>query len=132
MGKSKLDEQDKKMVAIFLILNAVLSFLLEGGINIAALLFYTYLNHKYIKTTKCIEDYSHYTFEDEEKFNKGKEIASIVLDIYVIIRMISLIIRPQYFYIIVELLIITLAYGLYEKYLEKRYVISRYSDKTLN
>lgn len=126
MKEKKYDKEDKKYLIIYLVIGFILSFFIESGMNIAILGLFIYLSNKYISTTENLKEYDNYVFSDKYKFNKGKKVASIVLNIYAIIRVVSLLIWPQYFYIFIELLIIIMAlYAPFEKYLEKKYVISK-------
>ncbi|MPN23990.1 hypothetical protein SDC9_171383 [bioreactor metagenome] len=126
MGKSIFDKQERRAILIVALIGMVLSFFMENGMNIAILGAFILINHKYIATTKKFEEYSYYTFSDEKAFNKGKKRFALLLDIYLLIRIISLIVLPQYHLIIVELLAITvIVYAPYEKYLEKKYVIDK-------
>ncbi|MCC3866755.1 hypothetical protein [Terrisporobacter mayombei] len=126
MGKSRLDKQDNKIILITVIIGIILEFFMENGMNIAILGGFIFLNHKYAATTKNLKEYSYYKFSDEKAFNKGKKRFALLLDIYSLIRIISLIIMPKYHLMIVELLAITvIVYPPYEKYLEKKYVIDK-------
>lgn len=124
MRKVKLDKKDEKYIIITLIIGFVAQFFIESGINISLSCFFMYIIHKYIATTENIKDYNYYKFIDKDKYNKGRKIFVLLVDVYIIIRIISMFIKPQSSSILNEMLLIVIAYILYESYLNKKYVIN--------
>ncbi|MGL5330963.1 MAG: hypothetical protein ACRDD7_17000 [Peptostreptococcaceae bacterium] len=124
MDKTKIDKTEKKIMVIGLIIGFIAQFFRENAMDIVILMFFIYLTNKYISTTENIKEYESYKFKDKEKFNKGKKIFALLVDIYIVIRIIYLIFNPQSLYSFSEVILIVMMLIPYEKYLEKKYVIN--------
>lgn len=129
MKKEVLDDKYNIYIFITLLIGFILNFIIESGMNIAILCFFTYMVNTCIKTTENIKEYSYYEFRDKEKFEKGKNLFAWGLYIYSVIRMITLVINPVQITVIPELLLLILLYGLYENHLTKKYVIRKSEEQ---
>lgn len=124
MDKVKIDNTDKKIIVIALVIGFIKQFFIESGMDIAILFFFMYVSHKYIGTTKHTKEYESYEFRDKEKFDKGRRLFLILIDVYIVIRIILMILSPQSSYVFSEMILLVMIYIPYEKRLEKKYVIS--------
>ena len=120
MEKSKLSKEDKKAIAITLIIGTITQIFIDSAMDISVLCFCIYILHKYIGTTENIKEYDSYEFSDKSKFDKEKR---VFVDIYIVIRIIFILLKPQSTYIFGEILLIIMIYTSYERYLNKKYVI---------
>nr|WP_317333842.1 hypothetical protein [uncultured Romboutsia sp.] len=123
MEKSKLSKEDKKAIAITLIIGAIAQIFIDSAMDISVLCFCIYILHKYIGTTENIREYDSYEFSDKSKFDKKKRVFVWLVDIYIVIRIIFILLKPQSTYIFCEILLIIMIYTSYERYLNKKYVI---------
>lgn len=124
MGKSELNDKDKKVMAIILIIGFIVECFIDSAMDIALLCFYMYINHRYIGTTENIKEYDNYEFSDKVRYDKGRKLFVWLVDIYIVIRIIFILLNKQSAFVFGEMILITIIYNLYEKYLEKKYVIS--------
>ena len=123
MEKSKLNKEDKKALIISLVIGFIAQFFIESAMSIAILCFCMYLFHKYISTTENIREYDSYEFSDKDSYNKGKKLFVGIVDVYIVIRIILILLKPESSYAFAEILLILIIYSSYEKYLNKKYVI---------
>ncbi len=123
MEKSKLNKEDKKALIISLVIGFIAQFFIESAMSIAILCFCMYLFHKYISTTENIREYDSYEFSDKYSYNKGKKLFVGIVDVYIVIRIILILLKPESSYAFAEILLILIIYSSYEKYLNKKYVI---------
>ena len=123
MEKSKLNKEDKKVIIISLVIGFIAQFFIESAMSIAILCFCMYLFHKYISTTENIREYDSYEFSDKDSYNKGKKLFVGIVDVYIVIRIILILLKPESSYAFGEILLILIIYSSYEKYLNKKYVI---------
>lgn len=124
MEKTKLNKEDKKAVIIALAIGFIAQFFIKSSMDIAALGLCMYLFHKYISTTENIKEYNGYEFSDKAKFDRGRKLFAHAVDIYIVIKIIFILFNPQSSYTFGEILLILIIYSYYEKYLNKKYVIS--------
>lgn len=124
MEKTKLNKEDKKVVIIALAIGFIAQFFIKSSMDIAVLGLCMYLFHKYISTTENIKEYDSYEFSDKAKFDRGRKLFVYVVDIYIVIKIIFILFNPQSSYTFGEILLILIIYSYYEKYLNKKYVIS--------
>ncbi len=124
MGKSELNDKDKKVMAIILIIGFIVECFIDSAMDIALLCFYMYINHRYIGTTENIKEYDNYEFSDKARYDEGRKLFVWLVDIYIVIRIIFILLNKQSAFVFGEMILITIIYNLYEKYLDKKYVIS--------
>lgn len=118
----KLDKQDKIMIVIFLITQFIIGFFLENGSDVVFLIFSMFMFNKYLGNTKKSNDYKDYEFLDEESYNKGLRKFIIIADIYVALRIISVILSKYNGFTIAEVILLVLLFQFYEGYLSRKYV----------
>lgn len=123
MGKTKLNKEDKKFLIISLVIGFIADFFIQNSIEISILCFGSYLFHKYISTTENIREYDSYEFIDKKAYNKGNKIFVRIVDMYIVIRIISILLKPQSYHVVGEMILILIMYTPYEKYLNKKYVV---------
>jgi hypothetical protein len=123
MKWEKFKKEEIKLVIIILLLGVfILNIFIEGGTNISILIFFAYIGHKYLGNIKDLDQYKNYEFIDEEKYKKGLKNFAIFVDIYVIIRIASIILTKYNAYVMAETLLVLLIMVPYESYLSKKYV----------
>ena len=124
MKKSKLNEKDKNVITITLIIGFVIQFFIESGMDIAILCSFIYFFHKYIGTTENIREYDSYEFRYKERYNRGNKLFVYLVDICIVIRIIFIILNKQTAFALNEILLIIMIYIPYEMYLNEKYVIN--------
>lgn len=124
MGKSELNDKDKKVMYIILIIGVIVECFIDSAMDIALLCFYMYINHRYIGNTENIKEYDNYEFSDKARYDKGRKLFVWLVDIYIVIRIIFIFLNKQSTFVLGEMFLITIIYNLYEKYLDKKYIIS--------
>lgn len=95
---------------------------MKDGMNIATLIIFSYIGHKYFGNIKNTVEYKNYEFIDEEKYKKGLKRFAIFIDIYVAIRIISILLSKYNGYTMIETLLLVILMVPYESYLSKKYV----------
>ena len=110
MKKSKLNEKDKNVITITLIIGFVIQFFIESGMDIAILCSFIYFFHKYIGTTENIREYDSYEFRDKERYNRGNKLFVYLVDICIVIRIIFIILNKQTAFALNEILLIIMIY----------------------
>ncbi len=118
----KLDKQDKIMIVIFLITQFIIGFFLENGSDVVFLIFSMFMFNKYLGNTKKSNAYKDYEFLDEESYNKGLRKFIIIADIYVALRIISVLLSKYNGFTIAEVILLVLLFQFYEGYLSRKYV----------
>lgn len=122
MDKVKFKKEEINIVVIMVLVGTILDIFIEGGTNIAVLMFFSYICHKSFVNFEDMDKYKNYEFIDEEKYKQGLKRFIKFLDVYVIIRVISIILIKYDAYNMGETLLVILIMVPYEKYLSKKYV----------
>lgn len=122
MTREIIKREDAKLVLSLLFLAWTLELFVKDGMNIAILIMFSYIGHKYFGNIKNSEEYKNYEFIDEEKYKKGLKKFTIFIDIYVAIRIISILLSKYNGYTMIESLLLVILMVPYESYLSKKYV----------
>ncbi|GAA0864002.1 hypothetical protein [Paraclostridium tenue] len=122
MKKEIFKREDVKLGVTLIILGGIFDLFIESGMDIAILIMFSYIGHKYIEESKNEELYKNYEFIDEEKYKNGLKKFAIFVDIYVVIRIVSIILSKYNSYTTMESILIFTLLIPYEKYLSKKYV----------
>ena len=122
MKEEKLDKDDTRLIIKIVILSIILGLFLDKGSDIAILIFISIICHKYMGSTKHIPTYNDYEFLDEDKYNNGWKYFVWVVDLYVIVRIATILLIKYNGYTILEIPLLTMLMVPYARYLEKKYV----------
>lgn len=132
MSKKILEKKDMQMIVIMIVIGFILDIFMNNGMEIAVLLFTSYACHRGLTTVlKNSKEYKNYTFFDEQKYNNGLKKFIIVVDIYVIIRILSILMTKYNGFTIIEVLLVLVILVPYESYLGRKY-IKNIRDKEKN
>ncbi len=122
MKKEIFKREEVKLGVALIILGWIFELFVKDGMNISILIMFSYLGHKYIGGSKSEELYKNYEFIDEEKYKNGLKKFAIFVDIYVVIRIISIVLSKYNGYTMIETSLIFILLIPYENYLSKKYV----------
>lgn len=122
MKKEIFKREYVKLGVALIILGWIFNLFVKDGMDIAILIMFSYLGYKYIGGSKNEELYKNYEFIDEEQYKNGLKKFAIFVDIYVVIRIISIILSKYNGYTMIETSLIFILLIPYENYLSKKYV----------
>lgn len=132
MSKKILQKKDMQMIGIMIAIGFIIDIILDNGMEIASLLFTSYACHRGLTTVlKNSKEYKNYIFFDEQKYNNGLKKFIIIVDIYIVIRIFSILMTKYNGFTMLELLLVLVIFVPYESYLGRKY-IKNIRDKEKN
>lgn len=132
MSKKILQKKDMQMIGIMIVIGFIIDIILDNGMEIASLLFTSYACHRGLTTVlKNSKEYKNYIFFDEQKYNNGLKKFIIIVDIYIVIRIFSILMTKYNGFTMLELLLVLVIFVPYESYLGRKY-IKNIRDKEKN